>query len=80
MVKKLQGFKIKKFLRQALVTLVQQYSSLDSALNKDGNHYPHLFPEECKYIKKKVIKHIIYDLESFSDDSYDSDEEQINVF
>ena len=48
---------------------------LDSALNKDGNHYPQVFSKECKYIKKKVIRHIIDDLESSSDDSNDFDEE-----
>ena len=49
--------------------------SLDFALNKDGNCYPHAFLKECKYIEKKVIRHIIDDLESSSDDSGDSDEE-----
>ena len=36
------------------------------------------FLKECKYIKKKVVRHIIDDLESSSDDSddsHDSDEE-----
>ena len=42
--------------------------SLDSALNKDGNYYPQVFSGECKYIKKKVIRHINDDLESSSDD------------
>ena len=35
-----------------------------------------MFLKECKYIKKKVIRHIIEDLESSSDDSDDSGEEQ----
>ena len=43
--------------------------SLDSALKKDENYYPQLFLKECKYIKKKVTRHIIDDLESSSDDS-----------
>ena len=30
------------------------------------------FLKECKYIKKKVVRHIIDDLESSSDDSDDS--------
>ena len=47
--------------------------SLDSDLNKYGNYYPQLFLKECKYIKKKVIRHIIND--DNSDDSDDSDEE-----
>ena len=43
--------------------------SLDSALKKDGNYYPHVFLKECKFIEKKVIKHTIDDLESSSDNS-----------
>ena len=52
--------------------------SLDSAFKKDENYYPQVFLKECKYIKKKVIRHSIDDLESssnYSDDSDDSDEE-----
>ena len=49
--------------------------SLDSALNKDGNYYVQVFLKECKYIKKKVIRHVINGLESCSDGSNDSDEE-----
>ena len=49
--------------------------SLDSALKKDDNYYPQVFLKECKYIEKKVVRHIIDDLESSSDDSDDSDEE-----
>ena len=48
--------------------------SLDSAPNKNGNYYPQVFLKECKYIKKKVIRNIIDDLESSSDDSGDSEE------
>ena len=36
--------------------------SLDSALKKDGNYYPHVFLTECKFIEKKVIRHTIDDL------------------
>ena len=43
--------------------------SLDSTLNKDGNYSPQVFLKECKYIKKKVIRNIIEDLESSFDDS-----------
>ena len=32
--------------------------NLDFALNKEGNYYPQLFLKACKYIKKKVIRHI----------------------
>ena len=49
---------------------------MDSALKKDENCYLQVFLKECKYIEKKVIRHIrhIADLESSSDDS---DKEQI---
>ena len=49
--------------------------SLDSALRKDDNYYPQVFLKECNYIEKKVVRHIIDDFESSSDDSDDSDEE-----
>ena len=53
--------------------------SLDSALNKNGNYYPQIFLKECKYIIKKVIRHIIDDLESSFDYSDDSEEELIKA-
>ena len=43
--------------------------NLDSALKKYENYYPQVFLKECNYIKKKVIRHFIDDLESISDDS-----------
>ena len=43
--------------------------SLDSALKKDENYYPQVFLKRCKYIKKKVIRHITEDIEMFSSDS-----------
>ena len=49
--------------------------SLDSSLKKDDNYYPQVFLKECNYIEKKVVRHIIDDLESSSDESDDSDEE-----
>ena len=51
--------------------------SLDSALNKNGNYYPQVFLKECKYIEKKVVRHINDNLSdfSYSDYSDDSDEE-----
>ena len=42
---------------------------------KDENYYPQVFLKECKYIEKKVVRHIIDDFGSSSDDSYDSHEE-----
>ena len=50
-------------------------SSLDSALSKDEKYYPQVFLKESKYIEKKIVRHIINDLECFFDDSDDSDEE-----
>ena len=48
--------------------------SLDSALKIDENFYPQLFLKDCKYINKKnVVRLIIDDLESSSEDSDDSD-------
>ena len=50
--------------------------SLDSALNKDGSYYPQVFLKECKYIKKKVIRHMSDNLSySSSVERDDSDEE-----
>ena len=43
--------------------------SLDSALKKDENYYPQESVKECKYIKKKVIRHITQEMEIFSSGS-----------
>ena len=48
--------------------------SLDSALKKDENYYPQVFLKECKYIEKKVIRHINDNLSDSSSDD-ESDEE-----
>ena len=48
--------------------------SLDSALKNGESYYPQVFLKECKYIKKKVVRHVIDHLGSSSDDSDDSDE------
>ena len=48
--------------------------SLDSVLKKDNNYYPQVFLKECKYIDKKVIRHINDYLSDFSS-SNESDEE-----
>ena len=50
--------------------------SLDSAFKKDGNYHAQVLVKECKYIEKKVIRTFIDDLESSSDDSEDSKEEE----
>ena len=46
---------------------------LDSALNKDGNYYPLVLLKQRKYIEKKVIRHINWNLSDFSS-SDESDE------
>ena len=47
--------------------------ALDCALEKDQNYYPQVFSRECKYIKKKLIKHINDNFSDFSSDD-ESDE------
>ena len=49
--------------------------NFNSALKKYENNYPQVFLKEFKYIKKKVIRHIIDDLGKSCDDFDDSDEE-----
>ena len=65
---------IKKFLKVDCNHTCLAVISLDSAVNKDGNCCPEIFLRQCKYIEKKVIRHIIDDLESSADDS---DEDQM---
>ena len=48
--------------------------SLDYALKKDYNYYLQVSLKEFKYIEKKLVRHIIDDLESSSDDFNDSDD------
>ena len=38
---------------------------LDSALKKDDSYYPRVFLKECKYIKKKLVRHILDSLSDF---------------
>ena len=47
---------------------------LDCTFNKHGNYYLQVFLKDWKYIEKLVIRYIIDDLESSSDDSDVSDE------
>ena len=47
--------------------------SLDSALNKGDNYYPQVLLKVCTYIGKKVVRDIIDDLKSSSDDSDNCD-------
>ena len=48
---------------------------LDSALKKDENHYPEVFLKECKYIEKRVVRHIQQNLSDFSYSSSSDDDE-----
>ena len=43
--------------------------SLGSAIKKEKNYYLKVLLKECKYSKKKVIRHITQDVETFSRDS-----------
>ena len=74
---KSQIFSIKKLLRWTSVIIFLAVISLDSALKKEENYYPQVFLKECKYIEKKVIRHINNNLSDFSssDESDDSNEE-----
>ena len=67
MVMKLQIFAIKKFLLEIHTCLA--VINLDYALKKDENYYSQAFLKECKYIEKKVIRHINDNLSEFSDES-----------
>ena len=53
--------------------------SLDSTLKKNGNYYPQVFLKECKYIEKKVVRHINDNSSDFSYSS-ESDFPLINVW
>ena len=49
--------------------------TLDSALKKDDSYYLQVLLKECKYIEKKVIRHINNNLSNFFYSSDESDEE-----
>ena len=49
--------------------------SLNFALKKDDSYYPQVFLKNCKYIEKKVVRHINDNLSDFSYFSDESDEE-----
>ena len=55
---KLQTFRIKKTPNTDSNHTCLAAISLDSALKKNDNYYPQVFLKECKYIEKKVIRHI----------------------
>ena len=50
--------------------------NLDFILKKDESYYPQVFLKECKYVEKKIIRHIHDNLSDFSSsDDDESDEE-----
>ena len=53
--------------------------SMGSALKKEDNYYPQVFLKDCKYIGKKIVRHIYDNLSNISYSSDESDEEQIGV-
>ena len=50
---------------------------MDFVLKKDESYYPQVFLKQCKYVEKKIIRHIHDNLSDFSssDDDDESDEE-----
>ena len=50
-------------------------TSFDYALKKDENYYPLVFLKECKYIEKKMVRHINDNFSDFSNFSDESDKE-----
>ena len=75
---KSHGNEVKDFYDKKIPKLDSNHTSLaviglDSALKKDDNYYLEVFLKECKYIEKKVVRHI---QDSLSDFSYSSDEEE----
>ena len=72
---KIQIFMIKKFGKKVDLThTCLAVSSFDSALKKDEHYYAQVFLKECKYIEKKVVRHI-YDNSSYSSSSDETNEE-----
>ena len=72
MVMKLQAFTIYKYLRWLLIfsTVIR----LDSALKYNKNYCQEVFLKDCKYIEKKVIRHVNDNLSDFS--SFDESDEE----
>ena len=50
--------------------------TLDSALEKDVNFYLQVLLKECKYIEKKVVRHIHDNLSDFSSSDYPDDSKE----
>ena len=73
---KSHGDEVTNFYNKKIPKLDSNYTflvviSLDSALKKDDNYYPQVVLKDCKYIEKKVVRHIHDNLSyfSFSDES-----------
>ena len=66
MAMKLQIFTIKKIRKLDSNHTCLSLISLYSALKKDDNYYLQVFLKECKYIEKKVFRHVHNNLSDFS--------------
>ena len=62
---KLQIFTIEKIPKGDSNHTYFEFISLDSALKKDENYYTLVLLKKCKYIEKKVIRHINDNLRNF---------------
>ena len=71
-----QIFKIKEIPKVDSNHTCSAVISLDSALKKDDHYYPQVFLKECKYIKKKITKHIHDNLSDFSSSDYSDDSDE----
>ena len=72
---KLQIFTIQKMSNLDSNHTCLAVISMDFALKKRDSYYPQVFLKECKYIKKKVVRHIHDNLSDFSFSSDESNEE-----
>ena len=66
MAMNLQIFMIKKIPKFESSHTWLAVISLDSALKKDENYYPQVFLKECKYIEKRLLRHIHDNLSEYS--------------
>ena len=62
----LQIFMIKKIPKFESSHTCLAVISLDFALKKDENYYPQVFLKECKYIEKRLVRHIHDNLSEYS--------------
>ena len=65
MVMKLQIVLIKEIPKVDFSHTYLALISLDSALKKDDSYYLQVFLKECKYIERKVLRHINENLSDF---------------